>query len=152
VTDVDWRALADELAAVLTPFADTDECPEVGVIVDEGEDEHNAYCRDCQQILAARAALAKYHVLRPTVAEKETVAPTATDVFVALMEGMGATFVDVTPTVSKPEKKRWTGTAAICLRCANGGTCYKDSPRNGRCRDHVSDGTGDVTPTTDDKK
>jgi hypothetical protein len=70
----------------------------------------------------------------------------------ASMEGMGAKFVDVTPTVSKPEKKRWTGTAAICLRCANGGTCYKDSPRNGRCRDHVSDGTGDVTPTTDDKK
>lgn len=66
--------------------------------------------------------------------------------FVEMLESLGAKVVDVTPETRRQATlpatvvggKRGT-VAKICLRCACGGTCYKDSPRNGRCRDYVWD-------------
>jgi hypothetical protein len=48
----------DELLAALKAIADyTDEC-EVGVLIGT-DDDHSAVCKECQLILAARAAIAK---------------------------------------------------------------------------------------------
>lgn len=50
-------AAAPDLLEALWVFAEIDECG-IGVMVGERE-EHTAQCSECQQILAARAAIAK---------------------------------------------------------------------------------------------